>query len=81
MKRWQFFIVLGLALVCLGLSVAAVISGRANQKLQAELQTQQAEINRGNLSQQVGTSLVRDIAVARRRTKSCEIFSPATDLP
>ena len=33
-----------------------------NQTLQGELQQQQLEISRGNLSQQVGTGLVREIA-------------------
>ena len=41
-----------------------ILSTRANQKLQAELQTQQIEINKGTVSQQVGGNLLRDIANA-----------------
>jgi hypothetical protein len=62
MKPWQYFITIALGVLCVGLSVAAVFSGKQNQKLQGELQLQQATINKGSLSQQVGTNLLRDIA-------------------
>ena len=64
MTRLQFVLTTILALICVGLSVAAIISARTNQKLQAEIQAQQIEINRGTQSQQIGSNLVRDIAVA-----------------
>ena len=64
MKRWEFLTSLVLGILCLGLSIGAIATGRANQRLQVELQAQQAEINKGAVSQQVGTNLVRDIAVA-----------------
>ena len=64
MNRWQFLTTTGLGLVCLVLSIATIVSGRANQNLQAQLQAQQVEINKGTGSQQVGTNLLRDIATA-----------------
>ena len=64
MSRWQFITTSLLGLLCLVLSIATIRSGKANQKLQADLQAQQIEINKGTMSQQVGTNLVRDIAVA-----------------
>jgi len=58
-----------LAAVCLLLSLAVVVTGRSNQgrakalqERQAELSRQQEEINKGNLSQQIGLNLVRAAA-------------------
>jgi hypothetical protein len=62
MKMWQFIIALILGLTCAGLSAFGIITGITNQNLQGQLQQQQLEISRGNLSQQVGTNLVREIA-------------------
>lgn len=62
MKMWQFVIALILGLACAGLSAFGIITGMTNQNLQGQLQQQQLEISRGNLSQQVGTNLVREIA-------------------
>lgn len=64
MKQWQFYTLLGVSALCVVLSIGTVISGKSNQKLQTELQQQQADINRGSLSQQVGQSLLRDMAVS-----------------
>jgi hypothetical protein len=65
MKSWQFFIVLLLGVLCLGLSVATVATARSNQQLQIEAQARQARINTGILSQssqQITTSLLQDMA-------------------
>jgi hypothetical protein len=62
MKMWQFVIALVLGFTCAGLTAFCIMTGLANQSLQAELQQQQLEISRGNLSQQVGTNLVREVA-------------------
>ena len=64
MTRLQFLLATLLGLICLGLSIAVIVSARTNQKLQTEIQVQQIEINKGTQSQQIGTNLVRDIAVA-----------------
>jgi hypothetical protein len=61
--RWQFALTTLLGLICIGLSVAVIISGRSNQTLQTEIQAQQIEINRGTQSQQIASNLLRDIAV------------------
>ncbi len=64
MNRWQFFTTSGLALLCVILSIWVIFSGKTNQRLQAELQAQQIEINKGTQSQQVATNLLRDIGNA-----------------
>lgn len=64
MKPVPFYITVALAAVSLLLSIAVVALGQSNQQLQTELQKQQEEINRGNVSQQVGTNLLRDMASA-----------------
>ncbi len=62
MKPIQFYILIGLGAGCLILSIVGIALANSNQKLQAELQSQQVEINRGNASQQVGSNIIRDIA-------------------
>lgn len=62
MKMWQFVTALILGLACAGLSATGIITGLTNETLQGQLQQQQLEISRGNLSQQIGTNLVREIA-------------------
>jgi hypothetical protein len=69
MARWQFVVALILGLICVGLSGALIVSGQSNQGLQAELQAQQIEINKGIHSQQIGTNLVRDIAMAAAKNE------------
>ena len=62
MKMWQFVIALILGFICLGLAGFGIVTGRTNQQLQTQVQQQQLEISKGNLTQQVGTNLVREIA-------------------
>jgi signal transduction histidine kinase len=62
MKRWQSTLLLVVGLVCLCLSLVSIVFARQNQKLQTQLQAQQAMINKGALSQQIGTNLVREMA-------------------
>lgn len=64
MKRWQFFLLLIVGLACLCLSLVTIVFARQNQKLQAEVQAQQAIINKGALSQQIGTNLLREMGTA-----------------
>ena len=62
MKRWQFTILLTLGIACLGLSLVTIVFARENRKLQQSIQEQQVIINKGNLSQQIGTNLLREMA-------------------
>jgi signal transduction histidine kinase len=62
MKRWQSIIALILGLICVALSALGVVGGIVNQKLQAQLQQQQLEINKGEYAQQVGTNVIREVA-------------------
>ena len=62
MKRWQSIIALILGFICVALSALGVVGGIVNQKLQARLQQQQLEINKGEYAQQVGTNVIREVA-------------------
>ncbi|HEV8423101.1 MAG TPA: hypothetical protein VGQ40_07130 [Chthoniobacterales bacterium] len=62
MRRWQFLLLLVLGIVCICLSVVAIVFAGENQKLQNEIQLQQATINKGALSQQIGANLLREMA-------------------
>ncbi|MDZ4789311.1 MAG: hypothetical protein SH807_10255 [Blastochloris sp.] len=64
MQKWQQVTLLILSGLVLFLTLALVVIGILNQKTSQELQAQQLEINRGQLSQQVGTAIVRDMAAA-----------------
>jgi len=62
MKPTQFYVGVALGAACLVLSIASVCMGQSNQRLQLEAQGQQLEINKGNMSQQIGTNILRDMA-------------------
>ena len=67
MKAWQFFTVLLLAVLCLGLSVALVVTARANQQLQQDLQDRQTKLNSGILApqaQQIANNVLQDMGRA-----------------
>lgn len=62
MRRWQFRILLVAGLACLVLSLVTIVFARENRKLQEAVQAQQVIINKGSLSQQIGTNLLREMA-------------------
>ena len=64
MKRWQFGLLMVLAVGCVCLALVSIVFARQNQKLQGEVQMQQVIINKGALSQQIGANLLREIAAA-----------------
>jgi len=65
MKKWQFWVSVLLSLGSLVAVVCLILFGRENQGLQIELQKQQEVISKGTFSQQIGSSLLRDmVAVA-----------------
>ena len=64
MKRWEFITLLTIGIVCVCLSLIAIAFARQNRKLQETVQLQQAAINKGSLSQQIGNNLRREMAVA-----------------
>lgn len=63
MSKIHFIISVTLSGLCLAVAIALIIIGQINQSVQLDMQRQQEEINRGSLSQQVGTALLRDMAV------------------
>lgn len=69
MKRWQFSILLTLGILCLGLSLVTIVFARENRKLQESVQAQQAIINKGTLSQQIGTNLLREMAAVAQNNE------------
>ena len=64
MKRWQFVLLMMVAAACLFLSLVTIVFARQNRKLQEAIQGQQTIVNKGTLSQQIGTNLVREMAAA-----------------
>ncbi len=64
MQRWQFTLLLIVGLACICLSLVTIVFARENQKLQAEVQAQQVTINKGAVSQQIGTNLMREMGAA-----------------
>ncbi len=76
MRNWQFLAATGLAVATLVLVFALMAVNGSAQALQMELARQQEEINRGNLSQQIGANLVREMGgVAVRNEKMREVLS------
>lgn len=79
MKPSEFLTTLALASICLVLSVAVIWQGHSSMKLQgsvqarqieiqADVQKRQDEINRGSQSQQIGTTILKEIAAAAYNT-------------
>jgi len=64
MKPPQFIVAVILSLVPLILVINLIFMGQKNESLQMQLQAQQEEINRGSMSQQIGTNLLKEIAQA-----------------
>lgn len=64
MKPWQFYTSTAVAGLALLLTIALLVITTSNRTLERGLQEQQVNINRGQMSQQVGTAVVKDLAVA-----------------
>lgn len=62
MKRAEFTLLMAIGVICLALSLVTIVFARQNRKLQEAVQAQQALINKGALSQQIGANLVREMA-------------------
>ena len=62
MKRAEFTLLVAIGVICLALSLVTIVFARQNRKLQEAVQAQQALINKGALSQQIGANLVREMA-------------------
>jgi uncharacterized protein HemX len=70
MTRSEFSLLLVLGVLCLCLSLVTIVFASQNRKLQENVQAQQAIINKGSLSQQLGANLVREMgAVAQTDEK------------
>lgn len=55
---------MAIGLACLCLSLVSIVFAHQNRRLQKAVQAQQAIINKGALSQQIGTNLLREMAAA-----------------
>jgi predicted Holliday junction resolvase-like endonuclease len=64
MKPPQFIVAVILSFLPLILVTMIIIMGQKNQSLQAQLQAQQEQINKGNMTQQIGVNLLKEIAAA-----------------
>jgi signal transduction histidine kinase len=75
MRRWQFTLLMVVAVACVCLTLVSIVFARQNQKLQAAVQAQQALINKGALSQQIGANLLREMgAVAQSDDKMKQLL-------
>lgn len=75
MKRWQFTLLMVVAVACVCLTLVSVVFARQNQQLQAAVQAQQTLINKGALSQQIGGNLLREMgAVAQSDEKMKQLL-------
>lgn len=75
MKREQFVALMVVAVACVLLSLVTIVFASQNRQLQEAIQEQQAIINKGALSQQVGANLVREMAaVAQTDEKMRELL-------
>lgn len=76
MKSSEFAIVTALSGLCLLAAVALIAITSANRSIERGLQEQQMVINRGQVSQQIGTALLRDLAgLSVNNTKVRELLS------
>lgn len=66
MTRGQFLLLLTIGIICLCLSIVSIIYAHENRRLQESVQTQQALINKGALSQQIRANLVREMAAVAK---------------
>jgi predicted Holliday junction resolvase-like endonuclease len=64
MKPPQFIVTVILSLIPLILVINLIFMGQKNQGLQNQLQAQQEAINKGSMSQQIGTNLLKEIGQA-----------------
>jgi len=64
MKTPQFIVTVILSLVALVLVINLIFMGQKNLSLQTTAQSQQEEINKGSMSQQIGVNLLKEIAGA-----------------
>jgi len=75
MKPWQFTLLLVIGIACICLSLVTIVFARQNRKLQEAVQAQQSIINKGSLSQQIGTNLLREMgAVAQTDEKMRQLL-------
>lgn len=87
MKQTQFYIAVALSAVCLLLAVVLIALGQSSQsaqldlqkrqnEVQIELQQRQAEVNKGEVSQRVGTAILQDMAsVALKNSKIKDVLA------
>lgn len=71
MKAGAYFVLLLLAVACVGLTVALIIIEHTNQKLQVQLQAQQQALNEGILgqqAQQISGGVIQDMTAAAARS-------------
>ena len=70
MKRWQFTLLLVIGIASLLLGMVVIVFARENRRLQVDMQAQQAIINKGALSQQIGTNLLREMAIVAQNDQA-----------
>ena len=61
MKPTQFYLLVVLGALSLILSIVTLALGQSNLRLQNDLANQQQEVQKGNVSQQIGTNIINDL--------------------
>ena len=64
MKPPQFIVAVILSVIPLILVINLIVMGQKNQTLQAQMQAQQEQINKGSMIQQIGVNILKEIAAA-----------------
>lgn len=65
MKSWQYAVSVAVGILCLGLSVATVLTARSNLALQRDIQARQRQLENsllGPQAQQIANSILQDMA-------------------
>ena len=74
MKDWEYNVLLVLSVCCLILAVWIIGVGRGNERLQSKLQGQQMDIERGNMSRQMGSRIIHDMITAGSTNSSMRVI-------
>jgi DNA-binding protein H-NS len=77
MKPGAYFILLLLAVACVGMTVALILVQHINQKLQVELQARQQMLNQGILgqqAQQISGGVIQDMATAAVKSRGIRVL-------
>jgi hypothetical protein len=77
MKAGPYFVLLLLAVACVGMTMALILVQHTNQKLQVDLQARQQVLNQGILgqqAQQISGGVLQDMATAAVKSRGIRVL-------